>query len=59
MVVFEACDKPGGLNEYGIAKYKLVDDFAQREVAFLLQVGGIEIHYGQSLGKDLSLTTLH
>ncbi len=59
VVVFEACDKPGGLNEYGIAKYKLVDDFAQREVAFLLQVGGIEIHYGQSLGKDLSLTTLH
>ena len=29
VVVFEAREKAGGLNEYGIAKYKLVDDFAQ------------------------------
>jgi glutamate synthase (NADPH/NADH) small chain len=35
--------KSGGLNEYGIAKYKLTDNFAQKEVDFLLQIGGIEI----------------
>jgi glutamate synthase (NADPH/NADH) small chain len=29
-------EKAGGLNEYGIAKYKLVDDYAQKEVDFLL-----------------------
>ncbi|NQD96533.1 FAD-dependent oxidoreductase, partial [Pseudomonas sp. CrR25] len=35
-----------------------VDDFAQREVAFLLQIGGIEIRHGQRLGVDLSLGLL-
>nr|WP_178117624.1 NAD(P)-dependent oxidoreductase [Pseudomonas sp. R5(2019)] len=59
VVIFEARKKAGGLNEYGIAKYKLVDDFAQREVDFLLEVGGIEIRHGQRLGTDLSLSELH
>ena len=36
VTVFEARDKPGGLNEYGIAAYKTTDDFAQREVDFIL-----------------------
>ncbi len=56
--VFEAKPKPGGLNEYGLAAYKMVNDFAQREVAFLLEVGGIEIHYNKALGENLSLTEL-
>lgn len=59
VVIFEAREKAGGLNEYGIAKYKLVDDFAQREVEFLLQIGGIEIRHGHTLGDDLSLCELH
>lgn len=59
VVVFEAQEKPGGLNEYGIARYKLVDDYAQREVAFLLGIGGIEIRYAQRLGANLTLTELH
>ncbi|CDR89564.1 Glutamate synthase [Ectopseudomonas oleovorans] len=59
VVIFEAREKAGGLNEYGIAKYKLVDDFAQREVEFLLQIGGIEIRHGHKLGDDLSLSELH
>ncbi|WP_166366497.1 NAD(P)-dependent oxidoreductase [Pseudomonas akapageensis] len=58
VVIFERCEKAGGLNEYGIAKYKLVDDFAQREVDFLLQIGGIEIRHGRTLGVDLTLTEL-
>lgn len=58
VVIFEAREKAGGLNEYGIAAYKLVDDFAQREVEFLLQIGGIEIRHGQRLGVDLSLSLL-
>ena len=28
VVVFNRDTKPGGLNEYGIAAYKTVDDFA-------------------------------
>ena len=59
VVIFEAREKSGGLNEYGIAKYKLVDDFAQREVDFVLQVGGIEVRHGQRLGDNLSLGELH
>lgn len=59
VVIFEAREKAGGLNEYGIAKYKLVDDFAQKELDFLLQIGGIEIRHGHRLGDNLSLTELH
>jgi glutamate synthase (NADPH/NADH) small chain len=59
VVVFEAREKAGGLNEYGIAKYKLTDNFAQREVDFLLSVGGIEIQYGSQLGGNLYLQDLH
>nr|WP_283101703.1 NAD(P)-dependent oxidoreductase [Halomonas populi] len=59
VTIFEAESKAGGLNEYGIARYKMTDDFAQREVEFLLQVGGIEIRHGRHLGHDLSLKQLH
>ena len=56
--VFDAREKPGGLNEYGIAAYKVVDDFAQREVQWLLSIGGIEMRQGQRLGRDVTLTEL-
>ena len=59
VVVFEAREKAGGLNEYGIAKYKLPGDFAQQEVEFLLSIGGIEIQYGRALGVNLQLAELH
>lgn len=59
VVIFEAREKAGGLNEYGIAKYKLVDDYAQKELDFLLQIGGIEIRHGQKLGENLTLSELH
>ena len=58
VVIFEARPKAGGLNEYGIAKYKVVDDFAQREVDFVMQIGGIELRHDQVLGKNLSLAEL-
>ena len=41
--IFDANPKPGGLNEYGLASYKTPNDFAQREVAWLLGIGGITI----------------
>ncbi len=58
VVIFEARDKPGGLNEYGIASYKTVNDFAASEVEWLLGIGGIDIRYGQSLGRDVTLDQL-
>ncbi|MGZ9812149.1 NAD(P)-dependent oxidoreductase [Pseudoroseicyclus sp. H15] len=58
VIVYEARPKPGGLNEYGIAAYKTVDDFAAREVDWLLGIGGITIETGRALGEDLSLQEL-
>ncbi|PTM92799.1 NAD(P)-dependent oxidoreductase [Mycoplana dimorpha] len=58
VVVFDARVKPGGLNEYGIATYKTTDDFAQREVDYVLSIGGIEVRNGQMLGRDFTLGEL-
>lgn len=58
VTVFEAKEKAGGLNEYGLAAYKMANDFAQREVAFILRIGGIDLRFGQRLGDNLSLETL-
>jgi glutamate synthase (NADPH/NADH) small chain len=58
VTVYEARPKPGGLNEYGIAAYKAADDFAAREVDWLLQIGGITLHHGKALGRDISLAQL-
>ncbi|HRG14958.1 MAG TPA: NAD(P)-dependent oxidoreductase [Pseudomonadota bacterium] len=55
--VFEARAKSGGLNEYGIAAYKVVD-FSQREVDWLLSIGGIAVHHGKALGRDIQLSQL-
>jgi glutamate synthase (NADPH/NADH) small chain len=57
-VVFNRDEKPGGLNEYGIAAYKTVDDFAQREVEYILSIGGIEVRNNSVLGKDFTLADL-
>jgi dihydropyrimidine dehydrogenase (NAD+) subunit PreT len=56
--IFEPRDKAGGLNEYGIAAYKTADDFAAREVDFILSIGGIEIRRGQALGRDVKFEDL-
>ncbi len=58
VTVFEEMPKSGGLNEYGLAAYKMADDFAQREVGFLLQIGGITVKHGQALGKNLTISDL-
>jgi len=57
VVVFDAHEKSGGLNEYGIAHYKVLD-FAAREIAWLLSIGGIEVRHGQALGRNLALSDL-
>jgi dihydropyrimidine dehydrogenase (NAD+) subunit PreT len=58
VTIFEARPKPGGLNEYGIAAYKVADDYAQREIDFILAIGGITIEYNKALGLDFTLDTL-
>lgn len=56
--LFDARPKAGGLNEYGLARYKVADDFPAQEVAWLLSVGGITLHPGVRLGQDLTLSQL-
>ena len=58
VTVFEARPKAGGLNEFGIAAYKSTNGFAQKEVDFVLGIGGITLMTGQSLGNGLSLAGL-
>lgn len=58
VTILEARPKPGGLNEYGIAAYKLPDSFAQHEVDFVRAIGGIDIRYDQALGRTIALVDL-
>jgi dihydropyrimidine dehydrogenase (NAD+) subunit PreT len=58
VTLYEARAKPGGLNEYGIAAYKTTENFAQREVDFILKIGGIRLETGRLLGRDIHLAEL-
>lgn len=58
VTVYDARNKAGGLNEFGIAAYKSVDSFAEREVDWLLKIGGITVETGKKLGEGLSLEGL-
>jgi len=58
VTVFEAREKLGGLNEYGVAAYKVTGLIAQREVEYLLEIGGIEKRLGQRLGREIVLSRL-
>ena len=46
------------MNEYGIAAYKTIDNFAQREVDYILSIGGIDVEYNKALGTSLPLSDL-
>ncbi|MEJ7822918.1 MAG: NAD(P)-dependent oxidoreductase [Chitinophagaceae bacterium] len=58
VTVFEKESKGGGLMTYGIAAYKVTPKFCQDEVDFITSLGGIEIKYDQSLGKEVTLSDL-
>jgi glutamate synthase (NADPH/NADH) small chain len=58
VVIFDAREKAGGLNEYGIATYKTPGGFAQAEVDYVTAIGGIRIETGRRLGEHFTLTAL-
>lgn len=58
VTVYEARDRAGGLNEYGIAAYKVPGGFAQQEVDFILSLGGVTIRPDVALGRDVTLAEL-
>ncbi len=58
VVLMDANPKPGGLNEYGLATYKTVGGFAQKEIDWLLSIGGITLRGNTRLGTDVFLENL-
>ena len=58
VMVYDPREKAGGLNEYGIATYKATDEIAQKEVDYILSIGGIDVLDGEMLGRDFSLADL-
>ncbi|MEO7338072.1 MAG: NAD(P)-binding protein, partial [Caldimonas sp.] len=49
VVIHDAQQRGGGLNEYGLASYKMAGGFAQAELDWLLQIGGITLELGWRL----------
>jgi dihydropyrimidine dehydrogenase (NAD+) subunit PreT len=58
VMVYDPREKAGGLNEYGIATYKASDEIAQKEVDYILSIGGIDVLDGEMLGRDFTLSDL-
>jgi len=58
VLLLDAHDKAGGLNEYGLASYKTTDNFAQSELQWLLGIGGIELRTGWKLETSAQLDAL-
>lgn len=58
VTLYDAQAKAGGLNEYGLASYKTPDNFAQQEVQWLLDIGGITLRPGWRLETKAQLDTL-
>ena len=57
VTVFEAKDKPGGLNTYGIAEYKMTPAVALAEVQDILDLG-VELKLGVAIGRDVPFERL-
>ncbi len=58
VTIYDARPKAGGLNEYGIAAYKSTNEFAAKEIEWLLSIGGITIENNKALGKNINLDDL-
>jgi glutamate synthase (NADPH/NADH) small chain len=49
--IFDAAEKPGGLNTSGVAEYKMTAEFGLREVGWLVEAG-LQIESGVRIGRD-------
>ncbi len=56
-VIFDAAERPGGLNTRGVAEYKITPAFALREVEWVRELG-VEIRSGVTVGRDVPLADL-
>jgi dihydropyrimidine dehydrogenase (NAD+) subunit PreT len=58
VTIFEKEAKGGGLMTYGVAAYKVTPEFCEAEVDWITSVGGIDIQYNETLGKDVFIDDL-
>ena len=58
VVLHDAKPAAGGLNEYGLASYKMAGGFAQTELNWLLKIGGITLQLGWVLQSGAQLQAL-
>ena len=56
-VLYEEFDRSGGMLRYGIPEYRLPDDVLDKEIEYILRVGG-EIKYNCKVGTDITLQEL-
>jgi dihydropyrimidine dehydrogenase (NAD+) subunit PreT len=52
VALYDTKPLPGGLNEYGLARYKTPGDFAQSEVEWLMKIGGIKAIAGMPVANS-------
>jgi len=57
VTIFEAQEAPGGMAKYGIPDYRLPAPIMARETE-VVEAEGVEIKYGISIGRDLTLKDL-
>lgn len=57
VTIYEALGEPGGMSAVGIPDYRLPRDVLRGEVEAIQRLG-VEIRYGQTVGKDASLSDI-
>ena len=57
VTIYEALSEPGGMSAVGIPDYRLPRDILQKEVQHIQKLG-VSIHYGQTIGKERTLSEL-
>ena len=56
--VYDEHDKPGGMLRYGIPEYRLPKTRLEEDIRAILSVGGIDMHCGTKVGRDLSFAEI-
>ena len=56
--VYDEHDKPGGMLRYGIPEYRLPKARLEEDIRAILSVGGIDMHCGTKVGRDLSFAEI-
>ena len=59
VTIFEQRQKLGGMLRYGIPSYRLPREMLDQDINAILSTGGIEVKYGVSIGKDITLEQIH